>query len=270
MWNNLTVEPANAVALIETNLRGLVNLVLTEKRGAAWIDGIDSDTLDGLRRRQLEETKRRAPARVSASLLDYTHLYELLKIIRSNWDLFKAALGEKKDFDVLMGYVEDYRNAPAHSRSLLAYEAEHLSGIAGIVRNRVTVYRSEKGPSMEYYPVIEKVNDSFGNILEPSATGTNSLRTAIDLHVGDVVDFECVGWDPHGRKLHWSAITTASGAGPTAVEGSPATIRWEVSERDVAENAHAFIYMASESKFHREGDWDATAAFYYRVIPPHI
>lgn len=264
------MEPAENIALLETTLRGLVAMVMRTAHGDDWIMHLPEQTRARLRERHGDEQRRRAPASVSSALLDYTHLYELLEIVRKDWERFSPALGKKRDFEVLMSFAEDYRNAPAHSRTLLPWERDLLSGIAGVVRTAVTTYRSNKGPDMEFYPIIERVRDVFGNEVAEHDQWTNTARPRLELHVGDVVRFECSGWDPHGRELIWWGSVYGGHSTLAEARGTSAALDWTVSEGDVGDSMTVFLYMRSVSKFHRQNGWDDVVGFEYRVIPPSL
>jgi hypothetical protein len=176
------MEPYEAVNSLEGSLRGLVQDVL----GDQWIEssGVDREALE---RRRTEEAARRKGAAVEQNLLAYTHLYELRKAINKNWEKFKPGLGDKKRFDVYMDRLEGFRNAPMHSRELLPFERDLLSGMVGELRNIVTIFRSQQGPDRKYYPVVETIVDSFGNEMEDIEA--RLTMTDLRLQVGDTVEF---------------------------------------------------------------------------------
>jgi Swt1-like HEPN len=175
------MEPSAAIAVIETDLRHLVRVVLEKAHGSDWLaKNLDAATIHRLQERLEEERKRRAPAKVSSDLMAYTHLYELRTVIEKNWQEFSPALGEKKEFVVLMDKVEDFRNAPAHSRELLPHERSLLDGIAGTVRTQVAMYVSSQDPDKRHYPVIESIRDSFGNEPTPESMKFNPLLDRAD------------------------------------------------------------------------------------------
>jgi hypothetical protein len=255
------MEPTEAINGIEASLRVLIHAVL----GKAWSEtgAVDKDSLVT---RRTEEEKRRDGAAIESDLLAYTHIYELRKIITKNWEKFKPALSDRKRFDVYMDRIEDFRNVPMHSRELLPFERELLSGIAGELRNMVTIYRSQQGPDLNHYPVLDSLTDSFGNEHDPgSVTNITGLR----LQVGQVVEFRCRGWDAQNRELTWTLQSEQwlSGALDRAT-GDTVNLRWKVTEADVTERAAVRIKMSSSGKYHRRGSWDEWAQFFYAVDPP--
>lgn len=263
------MEPNAAIAVIENDLRYVVTKVLSEHLGTEWItETVDEGTRLALIARQGEEAKRRTPFLVPSDLLAYTHLYELLKIIRSKWELFKPVLGDRREFDVWMKSVEDFRNAPAHSRELLPYERQLLEGIAGIVRTKATIYRSSKGSDMQHYPVIESVVDGFGNAAEVSEpSSTNIVETNVELQVGQRVTFDCRGWDPQGRELNWRAEYHGRLLGQPR-SGNEVQLEFVVTEELVSSSLFIDVEMTSAGKYHRLRLYDQQASFLYSVDPP--
>jgi hypothetical protein len=174
------MEPYEAISSLEASLRALILDVL----GETWIDQTDI-SVEELERRRAEEIARRKGAAVEQNLLAYAHIYELRKIIHKNWEKFKPALLDKKHFDVYMDRVEDFRNAPMHSRELLPFERDLLSGIVGQIRNLTTLFRSQKGPDRKHYPVAESIVDSFGTQFKIHDEPNDFTNTRIRLQVGD-------------------------------------------------------------------------------------
>jgi hypothetical protein len=251
------VDPSAAIFVIETELRGLVRTVFTQSGSPSrWKDSLGADSVAALAKRHKEEAARRRPAVVPQDLLAYTHFYEVRKIIEKNWTLFSAALGVQKEFKVWADQIEDFRNAPAHSRELLPHERALLEGIAGV------------GPDMNHYPLIESASDSFGNAFEKIVEWghSNILVTGLRLRPGQTVTFSARAWDPQGRDLHWRLITrmrTISNA-----VGSDVSLEWTVSESDVAMLCVVELQVTSSGSFHRHQTFDHVVNFQYVVDPP--
>jgi hypothetical protein len=264
IWvDNVAMEPYEAVNSLEASLRGLIQDVL----GDRWIDnsGVSAEALE---QRRTEETARRKGAAVEQNLLAYTHIYEIRKVIEKNWDKFKQALIEKKRFDIYMDRVEDFRNAPMHSRELLPFERDLLSGIVGEVRNLSTLFRSQQGPDRKHYPVVESIVDSFGIEVDltPNSLGT---LTKIRVQVGDKVQFACRAWDAQDRQLTWS-IVKGLGRKIDEATGNSVTLEWAVTEEYVGELSGIEIEMSSNGKYHRIGRCDFSHRVIYAVEPPGV
>lgn len=255
------MEPAEAITALEVALREVIRLVL----GDQWPDrsGLNVPELES---RREEERKSRDGAIVEDELLAYTHIFELRKVIDKNWEAFKPVFGDKKRFDVYMDRVEDFRNAPMHSRTLLPFERDLLSGIVGEFRNLATMARSKQGPDKQFYPIIESIVDSHGVNADVGASVT---MTGLRLQVGEVVQFSCRGWDPQGRDLHWELCRSPSGSGKMdEAVGSEVVLTWRVSKSHVGEQAVATVMLRSTGEFHRHGYVDQTHMMAYAVNPP--
>lgn len=248
--------------------------------GEAWLERISTPKQrEGWAHRAKIEAQVRVPkgvAQVPNAGLAYANFYDLVSIARAHWEPLAGALGRSKSALPLLERFENLRNAIGHSRPLLAFEQDLMSGIAGQIRNQVTLFMSEQDEVGDIYPRIESITDSFGRRIESSVVrgeiagsmGSNGIA----LHPGEVVTFTCVGTDPQGRDLEWEL------KGPdhfsrrgleVAAPGQLVDIRWLVEERDVRETASVSIYMrASEATYRRFGDFDHRAYFVYRVRPP--
>ena len=259
------MEPSAAVAIIETDLRAVVRGLY----GSEWRTKVTPEELAELSRRRDDEARRRAPVIVPTDLLEYTHFYELRKILVSDWGTVAAVLGKKREFETWADHVEDFRNAPAHSRELLWHERALLEGIAGLIRVRVTKYRSSQGRDAMFYPVIEHVVDSFGNSIDaPDPDGfAPSVDTGITLLPGQTVQFRMRGTDPQGRELIWELMLDSLTLRDSA-RGSEAELTWEVLDKDVRARLYAEIRVRSSGAYHRRIGFDQSVDFRYRVDPP--
>ncbi len=256
------VEPAEAINVVESVLRVAVRDVL----GDSWAQGSKLD-LTKLGKLRDEEAMRRNGAVVQQELLAYTHLYQLHPLVTKNWEKFKPVFKDQARFKIYMKRLEDFRNAPMHSRSLLPFERDLLSGIAGELRNSLTLWRSAQAPDMSWYPTVESITDSLGNSLIVDA---GIVRVAALLQVGDVVTFRCVGWDPQDRELTWT-LHAQGHIGPEINReiGSEVTLAWTVGEEHVAETSIIAIKMRSDGKYHRDKTGsDSIVHAFYSVDPP--
>lgn len=256
-----------AINLAETGLRALIREVL----GPGWVAKSKCDLI-ALERKRGEEAKRRSGAVVDEDLLVYTEFYELRQIIIDNWAEFAGVWRSRKYFDAIFSRLEDFRNPDAHSRELLPFE-EHLAlGLSGEIRNTITIYRSSKAVSGEFYPIIESIEDSLGNRFVPTKeqqTG-GGHRMPSTLAVGDSITFRLSAWDPQGREIHWNVAFHAKEPQQSVqVDGAAAEVVWVVSETEVGENVpFVSITMSSTGKYHRNRKNDSFVVIYYTVVPP--
>jgi hypothetical protein len=259
------MEPSAAIAIIETDLRAVVRSLYP----SGWTAKVSAEELEQLSKRRDEEARRRAPVSVPTDLLAYTHFYELRKILESDWGSVAPVLGKKREFEVWADHVEDFRNAPAHSRELLWHERALLEGIAGLIRVRVTKYRSSQGRDAMFYPVIEHVVDSFGSAVD--APNPDELPPTVDsqatLVPGQTVQFRMRGTDPQGRELIWELRSDVMTVRDSA-RGSEAELTWEVLDEDVRARCFVEIRLKSSGVYHRRSSHDQAVNFEYRVDPP--
>ncbi|KRE29942.1 hypothetical protein [Agromyces sp. Soil535] len=269
-----TLDPTIALSTCETALRELMTYAYERVFGADWLERVTTaKQREAWGVRAEVEQRARVPkgvAQVPNVGLAYANFYDLVAIVERHWEPLAAPLGKKQRMLPLLEQFDSLRNTIGHSRLLLPFEQDLMSGIAGMVRNQVTLYMSKQDEAGDIYPRIESVTDSFGRRIE-SATVEDELAgsvTALDvtLHPGEVVTFSCVGVDPQGRDLEWFGPTDAHAVGPS---GQPTQLQWVVTDGDVSEATDASIYMkTSGAIYHRFGSWDHRAYFRFRVRPP--
>jgi hypothetical protein len=255
------VEPTEAINLVEVVLRDLVRLVL----GDAWTQSRRVD-LSALEAKRAEDKAKRRGTAVNEDLLAYTEFIQLQQIILDDWDKFTPALGKQKYIAAYFDRLNAFRNPAMHSRPLREFERDLVNGIVGELRNLVVIYRTERGPDMEYYPKIEQVTDSFGN--NPSR-GSGDLEIRARLKVGDIVTFSCRAWDSQDRDITWQLAEGIGNHNILAVAaGSEVTLEFKVTREIVQERMLARITITSDGQYHRYLYWDDSCDFYYAVDPP--
>ena len=143
-------------------------------------------------------------------MLDFSMFYQLHKLIKTNWESFIPVFGKNaKRLEVWIAEAESVRDAIAHERPLTPHERDLLSGIAGQVRNQISIFRTNSLTANGYYPIIDSVRDNFGragiSADSPGAFGVflSLDQPAIRIDVGQKVTFECRGADPRDRVLTW-------------------------------------------------------------------
>lgn len=274
-----SLEPSVALYTCETALRELMAHAYATSYGPGWLTRVTSQKQrDSWTERAETEAKVRVPKGVAAvpnTGLAYANFYDLVTIAEKHWEPLAPALGRLKAVLPLLQRFDDLRNTIGHSRPLLAFEQDLMSGIAGQIRNQVTLHMSAQDDAGDIYPRIESITDSFGlriesEVVRGEVAGTQGA-TELVLHPGDVVTFTCIGTDPQGRELEWDL------AGPdhfrlrervVARSGEPTLLTWVVEDGDVRENASVSIHMrAKDAKYRRFGSFDHRAHFFYSVRP---
>lgn len=271
------LDPSVALNVCENALRELMRHAFHEMWGTDWLSNVSTpkQRATWLERAAVDHTHtRKGAAQVPALELDFSHFYELLGFADRHWDKLAPALGKKAVTFALLTRFEDLRDRVAHGRVLLNFEQELMSGIAGQIRNQVTIYMSSRDAYGDYYPRIDSIIDDFGHqIVSGIQSGDGelmgSLQTEQVLRPGHIVHFRCRGTDPQGRSLVWRLMCCHGHTDEvTASSGSEAVLTWTVSEADVRATAVAEVYMTSDGKYHRCAGFDQRAYFTYSVAPP--
>jgi len=257
------MEPAEAINSVEVVLRDLIELTLSSELGDAWLEkcGATPERIEQWHERKAEETKRRDGTIQDGSILDYADFTDLGVIIRKHWSLFKPCLGDRRKFEVYVDRLEECRNPPMHSRLLVPFERSLVEGMAGEIRNAVTVYRGERESSDRHFPRIEYVQDSFGRSVGQSEMSSDKPV----LRPGDSVMFDCSGWDPLGEALRWELY-----ARPTLLDqsdGAHAQLQWTASEEDIGEITLIEASLVGSRSYHRHYQHDGEARFVFQVLP---
>nr|WP_090276832.1 hypothetical protein [Mycolicibacterium komanii]CRL70338.1 hypothetical protein CPGR_01948 [Mycolicibacterium komanii] len=275
----MSLDPSVSLNVCENALRELIRHTFGEAWGVNWIERVTTPEQRSAwadRAAVDQAHTRKGVAQVPAQdHLDFSHFYELLGLADKHWDKLAAALGKKAITLALLKRFEDLRDRVAHGRTLLAFEQELMSGIAGQIRNQVTIYMSTQDPHGEYYPRIDSITDEFGHQIlgGPPASADGELlagyQTKTVLKPGQVVRFRCRGTDPQDRNLVWR-LTAGHGQREeiTAASADEVVLTWTVNESDVRASIPAEIYLTSDGKYHRCAGFDQRAFFMYSVAPP--
>lgn len=277
------LSEAEAIQTLERSLRRLIEHEMEAHYGPGWLTVAGAmkvgrrTLLEKLEHGAENEVARRASRgvlRVDPVGLAYADLGDLTRLIEIHWGLFEEALKHQNETLVLLGRVDRIlRNPASHGRPLLEFERDLLAGVAGQIANLVTIHMSSTDESGDYYPVIDRVADSYNNEvvnLDPNHL-FHECRTNVVLKPDMRVAYECVGTDPQGRPLQWQLTLPAGG--PLVVaegrSGQPVRLEWMVRNEDV--RVHATVHvrvLAIGTEFHRFGTYDQRVYFRYRVDPP--
>ncbi|MEV0949031.1 hypothetical protein [Promicromonospora sp. NPDC050249] len=271
----MTVEPTVAVTTLERALRQLMRREFEQRYGPAWLDHVTTpEQREKWKGRYDQEVARRPGVVAVPSVgLEYSELYELIQIAERHWEPLSGALGKKAKVVTLLEHFERVRNSASHSRELMPFERDLMSGISGEIRNKVTLHMTSTAPDGDPYPRIESVVDSFGDSIDIvpqlSEIAGKSWRYVI-VQPGDSVTFTCVGVDAQGRDLEWELRSTKSGGSDQAVSrsGEPVELTWRVQEADIVESNAINIQMSVKgATYHRANGFDHRVFFMYRVRP---
>lgn len=273
-----TLTPTEALTTIERSLRQLFALAFAGGLGSDWFEQV---TTEGQRAtwaaRRAAEGARREPKGVvlgNQSLIEFSELWELIQMAEKHWAHLAAALGKQKAVMPFLRRVDDLRNTTAHSRQLLPFEEDLLSGIAGEIRNRVTIYMNSIPDDNEYWARMESVTDGMGHTIDGLVTIQTSnphIDTGTTLRVGDIVTFDCWGTDPQGRAMSWSIAFLPNDYSIPQIEaqvGDHVQFVWTVQSYHASALTSVQITMKADSPSHRHSEgWDGFAGFLYKVLP---
>lgn len=218
--------------------------------GDKWIDAKGAPGRSGLEAKREEERRRRDGAATSSELLEYVETYHLTAIIEGNWEAFKKVFGDRQRTLAYFHIVDDVRNSIAHSRDLMEFERDLVSGIAGQIRSQVSMHRALVDDSSNYYPSIEMVTDSFGTQGEDTHYAIPTTR----VDAGDVLTFTASAFSSDGRPVIWYIQKTkrsqyVSTVRDEVARGDSVTFSYLTTEDDVSENFYVGVVIATESDF---------------------
>jgi hypothetical protein len=267
------LSPTEAVNTCENSLRDLIEHAFRAKLGTGWLEKISTEEqrASWAEKAELQDKRktRRGVVRVPPAGLAYSYLYELLAFAQKNWEPLAEALGKKNEVMPLLDRFEQLRDLAAHGHALQVFEQEFLSGVAGLIRNKVTIYMSTLDPVGDVYPRLELVSDNFGN--EARVTLDSRLggvcTTSLVVRIGQQVTFTCTGTDPQDRRLTWKIF---SGGGQRIAEAEAASgevvqLTWTVAKNHVTEDQIIQVWLISSGEFHRHSQFDHSVNFRYKV-----
>lgn len=256
------MQPTEAINLVEKVLRDLIREVM----GDEWRNHPSLDIARLEEKRADDQAKRRGVVGTD-DLIEFLEFFHLRDIIHKNWPQFEGALGKKKYFTVYMDRLEGFRNPAMHSRDLLPFEVSLVHGIVGEINNLVTIYRSQKGPDMNYYPEVLRIRDETHGFDHKQR---NALSSEVILRPGNRVEFRCSARDPQGRELRWFLYTLTPSRSANMRDqavGDDVTLVWDGEPHDVQALNSAIITVESDGKYHRLGNHDDRWELPYRVDP---
>lgn len=269
------MEPSQALTLIESSLRWLITSVL----GAEWIDAVKPKELEEIRRRKTKDEQSGERPYQDRTLIDYTFTAQLFDVIDSRWESFQEALGNREFYSALAHFIISDRNPVAHNREVLPWERDLFTGAAGWLQHQVDVYRqSSRNGRDRYYSRIERIVDANGQEMkEVSPLIGLNFNMCGRSDIGARISFECAATPVRRLQLLWSlrikAGFTSSWREVDQGVGSAVQLSYVFTERDVSEDAEAFITLRTDSKWTREkdsnyGEFDDIRRMRYSVSPP--
>jgi len=258
------INISSALTATENVLRDLIALKLEQKFGAQWQDhlGVTNERLEKWRDRIKEEAARLSTGNLETRLLYFADFTDIKTVILKNWDLFADVFGEKRQFDVLISMLENFRNPEAHRRGLLPFQEQLAAGICGEIRTRVARYRSRLETSDDCFPRIESAFDNHGQVFPKPQSG-NSTPV---LRVGDRIEISVLASDPEGRPLNYK-FNRKDQAWMSSPWQTGNTFSLELEEKQIGKGFYVAASIQSDRTYHADGDKDDGVIFGYIVLP---
>jgi Swt1-like HEPN len=254
----------DALRATENVLRDFIALTLSRKFGQQWEDqlGVTAERIQKWRERREEEAARLSTGNLETRLLYFADFPDLKTIIAKNWELFKDVFGEKRQFDVLLSMLEDFRNPDAHRRGLLPFQEQLVAGICGEIRTQIARYRSRLETSEDCFPRIESAFDNYGRAFPEGDLDSYQRPT---LRVGDLIQISINASDPEGRPLMYRF-----GWIPDSLDAlwqTSNTVSMELQTQHIAKGFMVQACIQSDREYHAGGDYDDAINFYFDVLP---
>lgn len=202
------------------------------------------------------EKKKQKHSACDPRLIYYSDFYDLGALINKNWETFKTAFGEKKEIELFLGILENYRNSNSHGRELLTYQKYLAIGLAGEIRNRITKFRSMQDTGESYFPRIDSIHDNYGNSWIAGGTTVRNVRT---LREGDKLEFVVSATDPQGGILKFRLLNC----------------EWQqdnhlqliLDNKHIGKSRNFYITIISDREYHAHEGFDDLAGFRYQILP---
>jgi len=265
------VDPDELLRLTENVLRELIEVLMRDAYGSAWFQhlGVTSERINQWERRRDDEGRRRTGTTVEDRLLWYSDFTDLWRILKANWELFEPCFGNQNRLEVYLDRLAGLRNPGAHARQLVPFEAAIVVGMAGEIRQQVTIFRSQggTGEQPEYFPRIEELRDSFGTKAVGRAAGGRRTPSHLVLNPGDTIVFSGDAWDPANRPIAWDVRVITPGVSIFSGTGERFSAEWEISELNVGEAVIVVARVTSDRPYHRNRGFDDEAQLTYKVLP---
>lgn len=216
----------------------------------------------------------------SQEILDFTYTKQLVSMVLDNWNEdFDGIFGDRGITAGLLGFVLSVRNTSAHSRELLQFERDLLSGTAGRLSNQIGLWRARGESSTRYFPQIESVIDRFGSPGYPAHSGVFGMPAPPVIEVGEILTFECRAI-PSARRFAPRWFLGSGDYMPSRglldfdfrltpdTEGESVTLSLPVTSKLVSQQTVISVVLYTESMHHRGDGVDDSVHFHYRVVPP--
>lgn len=165
--------------------------------------------------------------------------------------------------DVWLSELEKLRDSDAHRRELLPHQHHLALGISGEIRTRIVRFRSTQETSESYFPRIECIRDSLGDIW--TSGDDSALFTGKIVRPDDTIDFVITASDPMGDLLEYG-ISVDYGLGMKWQKNNSVSLTFDKTH--VRKKFCVSIKIRSPRDYHADHHFDQRVEFFYTVLPP--
>jgi hypothetical protein len=252
----------NNLLKIENTLRNFICHQLKKEYSDNWEKnyGVSNERIVNWTNRLNTESKKfKLNGTVENRLIYYSDFYDLLTIISKNWQkCFHPVFDNKKETEIFLKKLDDYRNVEAHRRELLSHQKLLLQGIVGELTNKIIRYKSKMEHDLDIFPRLERITDNFGNIWSDGER--KSVETNVILHPGDILEFSIDATDPENMELEY------------CIQGiigweKEKNIKLKIEEKHIALRRVFAILMKSKREYHSHNERDGEIHFVYKILP---
>ena len=246
----------------ENSIRDFVSIIMENNLGKDWFStssGISEERFNLLQERKDWYEERHSDLAEENRLINYTNFHDIYTIIAHNWEGdFEIAFGDLKTLETYLTVIERHNNPDTHNRALLIHQKHLILGISGELRNKMIVYRSWKENGTKGFPKIESVQDNLGNLWIYGKP--KKIKTALNLRVGDVVEFVVTAKDPEDMDLEYRIY-------PEKWQSSNVLLL-QIQEKHIGAqgNVHIAIKSPRKHKAYPLG-YDDRVTFEYTILP---
>lgn len=263
------INESQALKDVENALRNFISMVLRKKFGENWIDncGVSQERISKWKERREEERKRRKTGAIEERLIYYSDFFDLKEIILNNRDgEIGKALSKKKEIELFMNILNNFRDADAHRRDFFPHQKHLILGLSGEIKSRLIKYRSKQETGEDFFPRIESVKDNLGNTYESIEEGPQVCLTENNLRPGDKLEFIVTATDPKGDDLEYCIHYYLD---PVSQRkwGKKNILEFEIQKKHISSSAYIQIIIKSKREYHARVNTDDDVSFQYCVLP---
>ena len=242
------LKPPEALSTVENALRLVVDVVL----GDAWESMIPEPKLDLAKSRMAAEVRKRDGLMATGSLIRYLDFSMLTQLVVDQWLAFEPVFVDQRRTELYFDFLKTVRNAEAHNRPLLGYEQELLSGIAGHLRNQVSLFQTSRYSANKQDLLLARIIDPFGH---EGIVQDDDVRVV--LHAGQHIQLNCELLEPSLAPVTWLVdVDLYQVGGP--VMGASVTLDLIIADTHRGQSYLVNVYMIGHGSRHRHQGtiWD--------------